>query len=86
LNSLEEDYGGEERENGKKGPEKNEVDVHGGPFRGEEAQAWIAVPFLVFKASAMFLIAAGSGLRGRGTLEEGGRYVVAKGKTPVVSW
>jgi hypothetical protein len=56
---LEQDYGGKERKNGKKGPEKNEVDVHGRPLWVDDRRRWIGAPV---KTAAMFLIATGSGL------------------------
>jgi len=48
--------------------------------RGSPRQA------MPIKAAAMLLIAEGSGLRGRGTLEEGGPNVVVKCKNVVLTW
>lgn len=83
MGSLEQDYSNENADAGLKGSEKDQVDVHGRPFVGDGSQAWIAAPV---KAAVMLLIAAGSGLRRRGTLEERGCYVAGKCKTTVVTW
>jgi hypothetical protein len=47
------------------------------------SQAWIGAPI---KAAAMFLIVVRSGLRGRGTLEEGGPDVVVRCNNMVGTW
>jgi hypothetical protein len=83
LEALEEENGGEERENDEKEQANDEVEVHGRPFAGGVAQAWIGAPM---KAAAMFPIAARSGLRGRRTLEEGGPYVVVRCNNVVLTW
>jgi hypothetical protein len=44
LEALEEENGAEERQKGEKEPVNDEVEVHGRPFAGGVAQAWIGAP------------------------------------------
>ena len=81
--ALEKKYGGEEREKGEKGPENDEVDVHGRPFAAGGSQAWIGASIWLRRC---FLIAGRSGLRGRRTLEEGGPNVVVRCNNVVLTW
>jgi hypothetical protein len=80
--ALEEKCGGEEQEKGQEGPVNDGVDVHGRPLVADGSQAWTGAPNM---AAAMFLI-AGSGLRGRRTLEEGGPNVVVRCNNVVLTW
>jgi hypothetical protein len=52
--ALDEKYGGEDRENGEEGRDKDKVDVHGCPFASGGSQAWIVAPI---ETAAMSLIA-----------------------------
>jgi hypothetical protein len=87
VQALEEKYDVEEQEKGEKGPEKEEIDVHGRPFglrsRGVNRRDSLANQTM---AAAMFSFAVGSGLRGRRTLEEGGPNVVVWCNCVVGSW
>jgi hypothetical protein len=83
MDALEEKCGGEEREKGEEGPVNDEVDVHGRPFADGGSQACIGA---LNMAAAMFLIVAGSGLRGRRTLEEGGPNVMVRCNNVVLTW
>jgi hypothetical protein len=83
LEALEDKYGGEKGEEGEESPNNGEVEVHGRPFAAGESQAWIGAPI---KATTMSLIAEGSGLRGRRTLEESGPNVVVRCNNVVLTW
>jgi hypothetical protein len=81
--SLQREHKSEEGRDCQESTEKEQVEVHGAALCRDGSQAWIGAPIM---AAAMYLIVAGSGLRGRGTLEERGPDVAVRCNNVVLTW